>query len=77
MGIGSLTDYAHQAKLIQELEANGTNLDEYFKNRTEEDMGNSDTRERHHHHHYNTGYYGGGFGYRPSWSSMFLGNFRF
>jgi len=55
MGLGSLTDYAHEAKLIKDLEANGTNVEEYFKNRTEMEKNMSQTgyRETHHHHYHN------------------------
>ena len=62
--LGGLTDYAHQAKLVSDLEANGTNIEEYFKNKTEEEskLTESEIRERHYHHHHYGGGYGGGYG---------------
>jgi hypothetical protein len=63
-GLGVLTNYAHDAKFIADLRANGTDPEEYFKNKAAEEskMTESEIRERHYHHHHYGGGYGGGYG---------------
>lgn len=68
----SITDYAHESKFLQELEANGTNIEEYF-NKTYGPNGTSATgqmseydrryNERYGYRPHGYGGYPGGYGY--------------
>jgi hypothetical protein len=57
--LSSLTDFAHDSKFFQELQANGTSIEQYL-NKTQEN-GTMSEYDRRYHNRYGS-HYGGGYG---------------